>query len=95
MASLLRYPSKYVWYERYPARLPDLRWDVRERNDVSKHHPAMAEHCQRELDLLLERANLKRAPQAPGNKIPEKVIDALKVLEYVQQIGVWVRPTAS
>jgi len=84
MASLLRYPFKYVWYERYPARLHDLRWDVREHSDVSAHHPAMVERFQRELEPLLKSANLKGSDPDPGDGVSEEVIDALKALGYVQ-----------
>jgi hypothetical protein len=84
MASLLQYPFKYVWYERYPARLHDLRWDERESSDVSAHHPAMVNHFQQELDQLLESANLKESKRRPGNRIPDEVIETLKALGYTQ-----------
>jgi arylsulfatase A-like enzyme len=83
MASLVRYPFKYVWYERYTARLYDLSWDLKEISDVSGHHPDLVRAFQAELDPILRRAGMA-GPSKTATEIPQNVMDTLKALGYAE-----------
>lgn len=83
MASLLRYPFKYVWYERYPAKLHDLSWDPAERSDVSRHHPELIQSLESELAPFLESAGLL-GHRGDAAEIPESVVETLKALGYAE-----------
>ena len=83
MASILRYPFKFVWYERHPARLFDLSWDPQERSDVSRHHPEMMKRFEDEIAPLLETSKILGSGKADDRISPE-ILEALRALGYIE-----------
>ena len=43
-AALIRYPFKYVWYERYSPELYDLSWDPAELSNQAKYRKDLVEN---------------------------------------------------
>ncbi len=82
MATLIRYPFKYVWYERYPASLYDLSWDPEERSDQVKYRKDLADSYESEMKPFLDASGVAGA--AGTTDLSEEALDALKQLGYVQ-----------
>ncbi len=79
--SLVRFPFKLVWYERYPAQLFDLRWDARELSDVSQHEVERTASMLREIAIW--RDHLASAGGAPEPLAPDAA-EALRSLGYLE-----------
>jgi arylsulfatase A-like enzyme len=82
MATLIRYPFKYVWYERYPASLFDLSWDAEERSDQMKYRKALVESFESEMKPLLDASGVMGA--SDSTDLSKEALDALKQLGYVE-----------
>jgi arylsulfatase A-like enzyme len=81
MASLIRYPWKYVWYERYPASLFDLSWDPAEQSDQTRYRPELVESFEAEMKPL-RKASGVLGDSGPG--LSKEAIETLKQLGYVE-----------
>ncbi len=82
MASLIRYPFKYVWYERYPPSLYDLSWDPAEMSDQLKYRGDLVESFAAEMKRRVETSRISE--QAPeGSELSEEALEALKQLGYL------------
>ncbi|HIF93907.1 MAG TPA: hypothetical protein EYQ60_12425 [Myxococcales bacterium] len=82
MASLIRYPFKYVWYERYAPSLYDLSWDPNERSDQLKYKSDLAESFAAEMKKRVEASRITE-PAPEGSEMSEEALKRLKELGYV------------
>jgi arylsulfatase A-like enzyme len=83
MASMLRYPFKLHWYERYPSELYDLSWDPEEQSEISAHRPEVVEALSEELSRFVAAAGLEGG-DPDGRVTPrEDEIEALRALGYI------------
>jgi arylsulfatase A-like enzyme len=81
MTALIRYPFKYVWYERYPASLFDLSWDPNEKSDQAPYQKELLESLESETKPLREASGVARDS---GSGLSKEALDALKRLGYVE-----------
>lgn len=68
MASVIEYPFKLDWYERYPAELYDLRWDPGEQSELSAHHPDEAAALRAAAERFADEAGLRADATADATK---------------------------
>ena len=80
--SLVRFPFKLVWFERYRAQLYDLRWDPRELSDIARYQPERVEGMVRELSSWRDR--LAAIGAEAGQAAPPEAIEALRALGYIE-----------
>jgi len=83
MAALIRYPFKYVWYERYPASLYELSWDPGEKSDQLKYRPELVEALEAELKPLRDASGVLGG-SGSDSELSEEAIEALRQLGYVE-----------
>lgn len=83
-AALIRHPFKFRWFERYPAELYDLSWDLKERSDLAKQRPDLVESFGREIEPLLEEAGLTGTVEPDAEPISEEAREALRALGYLE-----------
>ena len=84
MASLIDYPSKYQWFERYAPEVYDLSWDPTEKSSQVEHQPQLASRLAGEIAPLLDEAWLTREPDEPIEGIGPEAAEALKALGYAE-----------
>ena len=84
MVSLLRYPLKAVWYERYPPELYDLSWDPNERSNLAAMQPDVAARLVREAEAFAEGAGLVGEATTGAESLSEEALDSLRELGYVE-----------
>jgi arylsulfatase A-like enzyme len=84
MASLIRYPLKFHWFERYPPELYDLSWDPKERSNQAKFHPELVERFTSEVKSFVEAAGLESSSPTATDELSNEAIEALKGLGYVE-----------
>jgi arylsulfatase A-like enzyme len=84
MATVIRYPFKLRWWERYPPELYDLRWDTAERSNQAGIHPELVEQLTRELAPFLESTRLDREDASVPETISDEAVEALRALGYVE-----------
>jgi len=85
MASLIDYPYKFNWFERYPPELYDLRWDTDEQSDLSGHQPELVSRFGRELADFIVATGLddpERQPEVPPSR---EQVEALRALGYIDE----------
>jgi arylsulfatase A-like enzyme len=82
MASLIRYPFKYVWYERYAPSLYDLSWDPNERSDQLKYRGDLAESFAAEMKRRVDASRISERTAA-DSQLSEEALETLKQLGYV------------
>lgn len=82
MASLIRYPFKYVWYERYAPSLYDLSWDPNEKSDQLKYQGDLVESFAAEMKRRVEASRISE-PAPDDSQLSEEALEALKQLGYV------------
>ena len=83
MASVIRYPHKLQWFERYPDELYDLSWDPDERSELSLNRPELVAELQAEIKDFVRLTNLDGgAPEEPEPMSPE-AIESLRALGYI------------
>ena len=82
MASLIRYPFKYVWYERYAPSLYDLSWDPNEKSDQLKYKSDLAESFAAEMKKRVDASRITE-PAPEGSEMSEEALKRLKELGYV------------
>lgn len=83
MAALIRYPFKYVWYERYPASLYELSWDPGEKSDQLKYRPKLVEALEAELKPLRDASGVLGG-SGSDSELSQEAIEALRQLGYVE-----------
>jgi arylsulfatase A-like enzyme len=81
MASIIDYPFKYHWFERYPPELYDLSWDPHERSDLLAVQPELSQRLAARIEGFLDAARIRGAPE-PVEGIGREEADALKALGY-------------
>lgn len=83
MASVIRYPYKLQWFERYPDELYDLSWDPDERSELSLNRPELVAELQAEIKDFVRLTNLDGGePEEPEPMSPE-AIESLRALGYI------------
>jgi arylsulfatase A-like enzyme len=83
MATLVRYPLKFHWFEKYPPELYDLSWDPMERSDQAKKRPDVVEAMTSELEAFA-RASRLEGDQGEAEAISPEALEALRELGYVR-----------
>ena len=81
MLALVRFPFKLIWYAEAEPQLYDLRWDVRERSDLSAREPERVQAMTEELRRW--KTELEAAADSAEPPSPEAV-EALRALGYVE-----------
>jgi hypothetical protein len=84
MAALIRYPFKYVWYEKYSPVLYDLSWDSQEISDQSFHKTDLVESFEKQMRSMRESAGLEANANSVESGLSIEAIEALKMLGYVE-----------
>lgn len=84
MAAILRPPEKFVWYERYPPALYDLRWDPLERSNQAPHNPQEVERFLARLAPRLRQADLAREGPGAASPFDPEAEKALRELGYIE-----------
>ena len=85
MVSLLRYPFKLQWFERYPPQLYDLSWDPEEKSDVAAHHPELvARLAEQAAGFAAVATRDSPAESGAGAEPSEDAIRALRELGYIR-----------
>ena len=85
MASLIEYPYKFNWFERYAAELYDLRWDTDEESDLAAHHPELVARFTRDLADFVGAAGLDGRERQPEELPGLEAIEALRALGYIDE----------
>lgn len=84
MATLIRYPYKFHWFERYPPELYDLSWDPNERSDLAALEPDLVARFNVEIEPLVRAAGLlDTAPVESAEPASKEVVETLRKLGYV------------
>jgi arylsulfatase A-like enzyme len=81
MASLIEYPFKFHWFERYDPELYDLSWDPAEGSDLAPHRPELVDRFTRELEGFVQAAGVLDG--ASDEKPSAEAIEALRALGYI------------
>jgi arylsulfatase A-like enzyme len=84
MATVIRFPFKLRWWERYPPELYDLSWDASERSNQAGMHPELVEELTRELAPFLESTGLDREDASVPETVSDEAVEALRALGYVE-----------
>jgi len=82
MASIIDWPFKYQWFERYEPELYDLGWDPEERSDQLANRPGIAARQAAGIAGLLDAAWLTSEPDRPVQGIGRDEAEALEALGY-------------
>lgn len=83
MATLLRYPLKFHWFEKYPPELYDLSWDPSERLNQAERQPEVVERMTSELEAFV-RASRLEGDDGEAEAVSSEALDALRELGYIQ-----------
>jgi hypothetical protein len=83
MVSMIRYPMKMTWFEKYAPVLHDLSWDARERFDQMEHQPELATALRSELEAFV-REHLLDAPARGVPALSDEEARTLEALGYVE-----------
>jgi arylsulfatase A-like enzyme len=81
MASLIEYPFKFHWFERYEPELYDLSWDHAEGSDLAPHRPELVDRFTRELEGFVQAAGVFE--EAPDEEPSPEAVEALRALGYI------------
>ena len=84
MVSMIRYPMKITWYEKYEPVLHDLSWDPKERFDQSKQQPELTLKLREELESLVQLDLPEYSRDEDTSELSEEGLEALKSLGYIQ-----------
>jgi len=84
MASIIRYPFKLRWYERYPPELYDLRWQSGERSNRARYEPEQVKQLSELIEPYLHGVGLKGEPARDPQELPEEALEALRELGYLE-----------
>ena len=85
MASLIDYPYKFNWFERYPPELYDLRWDTDEQSDLSGHQPELVSRFSREIADFIAATGLADPERQPEVSPSREQVEALRALGYIDE----------
>jgi arylsulfatase A-like enzyme len=81
MAAVIRYPYKFVWYEKSKPALYDLSWDRAQKSNQAAYQKDSVARFEKELPPRLRAAGLTgEAKAAPS--ISKEAADALRALGY-------------
>jgi arylsulfatase A-like enzyme len=83
MATLVRYPLKLHWFEKYPPELYDLSWDSSERSNQAMQRPEVVEQMTSELEAFVRAARLE-GDEGEAEAVSPEALEALRELGYVQ-----------
>lgn len=83
IASLTRWPFKFVWYRDHAPLLFDLSWDADERSDLSTQRPDTASALAGELHDRLVGAGIFEAP-SPDPALSPEGVERLRSLGYTE-----------
>ncbi len=81
MATLIRYPFKFQWFEHYPAELYDLSWDPNELSNQTTLHKDLVERFESEIKSTAERLRMLSKDAA---ELPPEAVELLRSLGYVE-----------
>ena len=81
MASFVRFPYKFYWFERYPPSLYDLSWDPHERSNLVRIEPELAGRLEDDLKRVIEGTRL--LADDPPPELSDAAREALRALGYV------------
>lgn len=85
MAALIDYPYKFNWFERYPAEIYDLRWDMDEESDLSSHQPDLVSRFSRDIEGFVAAAGLADPERRPEVLPSREQVEALRALGYIDE----------
>jgi arylsulfatase A-like enzyme len=80
MASFVRFPYKFYWFERYPPALYNLSWDPHERSNLAQIEPELAGRLEGDLKRVLEGTRL--LADDPPPELSDAAREALRALGY-------------
>jgi arylsulfatase A-like enzyme len=82
IVSLVRFPYKFYWFERYPPALYNLSWDPHERSNLAQIQPELVGRLEGDVMRVIEGTRLL-ADDLPL-ELPDAAEDALRALGYVE-----------
>jgi arylsulfatase A-like enzyme len=85
MASLIDYPYKFNWFERYPPELYDLRWDTDEESDLAAHQPEQVARLTRDLADFVAAVGFGGEERQPEELPSLEAVEALRALGYIDE----------
>ncbi len=83
MASIIEYPYKFDWFERYPSELYDLSWDPDERSELSQHQADLVARFTAEIERFSQTARLTDVPE-DAEPLASEAIESLQALGYIE-----------
>lgn len=84
MATLIRYPWKFHWFENYPPELYDLGWDPYERSNQARMKPDLVEAFSREIEEIVADSRLRTDGEGSPTELSEEARTTLRALGYVE-----------
>ena len=84
IASVIRYPYKFVWYERRKPALYDLSWDRAQKSDQAAFQPVSIQRFEKELAPHVRESGIEGAGKKRAPEVSKEASDALKALGYAE-----------
>ena len=84
MAAAIRYPYKFLWYERRKPALFDLTWDRAQKSDQAAYQPKSVERFEREIAPHVRETGLAGGNVKRGTELSKEATDALRALGYAE-----------
>jgi arylsulfatase A-like enzyme len=84
IATIVQYPFKFHWFERYEPALYDLSWDPDEKFNQARFKPELVKRFSERIEPYLRAAGLTGERPEDVKSVPEEAIRALEALGYLE-----------
>ncbi len=84
MLSLIRFPYKLIWFERYPNELYDLSWDPFEHSNLASVEKDVLRRLEEEAERIAAESGLLSPRSGDAPALDPEAASALRALGYVK-----------